>query len=106
MNRKRHAAAIFLILTLLTIGFWLSIGYYHSYIDHEDSVIYFVKKRPTLRREFVNPFANEGNPLPFNELSPDIQKELSDYCKYAYGITHTDAKTLENCRERIVREVQ
>jgi hypothetical protein len=106
MNRKRYVAAIFMILALFTIGFWLSIGYYHSYIDHEDNVIFFLKRRLTLRREFVNPFANEGNPLPANELSPDIQKELSEYCKYAYGIAQTDEKSIEGCRKRIVREVQ
>jgi len=95
-----------MIVALFALGFWLGIGYYHSYIDHEDNIVYFLKRRLTLRREFINPFANEGNPLSTNELSPDVQKEFSDYCKYAYGIVDTDEKSLEVCRKRTVREVQ
>jgi hypothetical protein len=106
MRIKRGVAFSLMIVVLLILGFCLSVGYYHSYIDHEDNVIYFLKKRPTLRREFINPFANEGNPLPLNELTPDVRKALSDYCKYAYGKLIDDEKSLKDCRERMIREVQ
>ncbi|WP_159680197.1 hypothetical protein [Caballeronia cordobensis] len=105
MKGKKSAAAS-LMIVLSALGFWLSVGYYHSYIDHEDNLVYFLKRRLTLRREFVNPFANEGNPLPTNELSPAVRKELSDFCKYAYGMTDGDEKSLESCRKQAIREVQ
>jgi hypothetical protein len=82
------------------------IGYCESYIGHDVNQVYFVKKFPTFQREFVNPFANEGDDKQIDELSPDIRRRLADYCGYAYGITHSDTKSLEHCKALILRELR
>jgi hypothetical protein len=91
---------------LLGIVFDLYVGYYNSYIDHDEHRVYFIKKTPALRGEFINPFANEGDASAVDDLPSDVRQELSDYCKYAYGIIHGDSKSLEGCRVQILRDVQ
>jgi hypothetical protein len=91
---------------LLWLAFDLYVGYYNSFIDHDEHGVYFIKKIPAFRREFVNPFANEGDAPTVDELPPNIRRELSDYCKYAYGITYGDSRSLEVCRSQILRDVQ
>ena len=104
--RKKTAAAIFIaICVLMAFIFSIYVGYYNSYIDHDEHAIYFIKKYPTLRREFVNPFANEGDAPSVNELSTNVRAELSDFCKYAYGVSLSDAKSLDACRTQILREI-
>ncbi|SIT37736.1 conserved exported hypothetical protein [Paraburkholderia ribeironis] len=104
--KKKMFSAILIISAVLTLIFNLYVGYYYSYIDHDEHEIYFLKKFPTLRREFVNPFANEGDAPPVNELSTNVRRELSDFCKYAYGVPFNDSKSLEGCRAQILREIQ
>ncbi|RZF27373.1 hypothetical protein EVC45_22575 [Paraburkholderia sp. UYCP14C] len=95
------------ITIAVSLSLWVMyIGYFESYIDHDQHQVYFVKKFPTFQREFVNPFANEGDDKQIDELSPYIRRSFADYCKYAYGITHSDTKSLEHCKAQILREVQ
>lgn len=105
--RKRWIVVVLLVIGgLLGFVFDLYVGYYNSYIDHDGHRVYFLKETPTLRSEFINPFANEGDAPAVDDLSSDVRSELSDYCRYAYGITHGDSKSLEGCRVRILRDVQ
>jgi hypothetical protein len=105
--RKRWVVVALLVMGgLLGIVFDLYVGYYNSYIDHDEHRVYFIKKTPALREEFINPFANEGDASAVDDLPSDVRQELSDYCKYAYGIIHGDSKSLEGCRVQILRDVQ
>jgi len=105
--RKRWVLVLLLATGgLLWIAFDLSVGYYDSYIDHDEHRVYFFKKIMTFRREFINPFANEGDASAVDDLPHDVRRELSDYCKYAYGIIHLDSRSLEGCRMQTLRDVQ
>jgi hypothetical protein len=101
----RKLCLISAALTLSLSFFIFYVGYFRSYIDHDEHIVYFIKKFPTLRREFINPFANEGDPSPIDELAPNARKDLVDYCKFAYGVTHYDQNSLADCRVRAIREV-
>lgn len=87
------------IAALFALIFQLGIGYY-SYIDHEKHTIFFVKKGLTFKREFVNPFANEGDAMPVGNLLPSVREELADFCRYKYGTAKSDKGSLETCRAR------
>ncbi|SAL43274.1 hypothetical protein AWB74_01798 [Caballeronia arvi] len=106
MTRRGPLLALTVIAACTLLIFYSTVGYYFSYIDHEAHVVYFFKKGVTFRREFVNPFANEGDALPVSKLPSDARRELSDYCEFAYGITRNDDEALEGCRARIIQEVQ
>ncbi|MGF6641554.1 hypothetical protein [Paraburkholderia sp. MM6662-R1] len=104
MKKKVFVGVFVMIFGLGILIFNVFVGYYNSYVDHNEHEIYFLKKFPTLRREFVNPFANEGDAPSVDELSTNTRRELSDFCKYAYGLTFNDSKSLEACRAQILRE--
>ena len=104
--RKNITIVASILAAIIFAGLYLQTGYYESSIDHDEHRVYFIKKIPTFRRGFVNPFANEGDAPKVDALEPDIRKSLSDYCKYAYGVTRSDTDSLEGCRARIIREVQ
>ncbi|MGF6788625.1 hypothetical protein [Paraburkholderia sp. 35.1] len=104
MKKKVFVGVFVMIFGLGILIFNVFVGYYNSYVDHNEHEIYFLKKFPTLRREFVNPFANEGDAPSVDELSTNARRELSDFCKYAYGLTFNDSKSLEACRAQILRE--
>lgn len=87
------------------LAWFLYVGYFKSYIDHEEHEVYFVKKFPTFRQKFVNPFANEGDRPPVEQLSKQVQEELADYCKYRYGFTNPDNRSLEECKNKIEKEL-
>lgn len=89
---------------VLAMAWVMAVGYYKSRRDHDDEVIYFVKKFPTFRMEFENPFANEGDPPPVDDLSPEVRQALRDYCKYRFGILRSDTKSLEECKSRAIHE--
>lgn len=105
MIKRCIVVALLVIGLLLGLVFDLYVGYYNSYIDHDQHRVYFFKKSPVFRREFINPYANEGDAPAIDDLPSDVRKELSDYCKYAYGIVHGDSKSLEGCRRQILRDV-
>lgn len=105
--RKKWIVVALLVMGLpLGLVFYLYVGYYNSYIDHDEHKVYFLKKTPAFRREFINPFANEGDAPVVDDLPSDVRSELSDYCKFAYGITRGDSISLEGCRVQILRDVQ
>jgi hypothetical protein len=106
MKRKKGVIILLAIAVLPGLVFDLYVGYYNSYIDHDEHAVYFIKKNPTFRRRFTNPFANEGDPAPVDALASDVREELSDYCRYAYGIDHRDSTSLEGCRSQILEDVQ
>lgn len=105
---KKRWTLIILLGTVFLLGlvFELCVGYYKSYVDHDEHVVYFVKRIPTFRRVFVNPFANEGDATAVHDLPSGVRRELADFCKYAYGVTHCGPESLEQCRSRILRDVQ
>ncbi|CAM2165578.1 conserved hypothetical protein [Paraburkholderia sacchari] len=105
MRIKRLIIVLLSVLAVFILLFILYIGHYRSYIDHDEREICFIKKFPDFRSEFINPFANESDPKSVRELSADARRELADYCKFAYGITLNDSKSLEDCREKILREI-
>jgi hypothetical protein len=104
--KRRLALVSLATVTLITLAFYTTTGYYESSIDHDQHTVYFVKKRFTFRRSFVNPFANEGDVPPVSDLPKNVRAQLADYCKYAYGITRDDPQSLETCSARVVREVE
>ncbi|MBB5498083.1 hypothetical protein [Paraburkholderia sp. MM5384-R2] len=106
MKKKVFVGVFVMIFASGMLIFNVFVGYYNSYVDHNEHEIYFLKKFPTLRRKFVNPFANEGDAPSVDELSTNARRELSDFCKYAYGLTFNDSKSLEACRAQILRENQ
>ncbi|MDR5853349.1 hypothetical protein P9239_17360 [Caballeronia sp. LZ062] len=106
MKRRKVATVLLGVAALLSLWFYLGVGYYYSSIDHEEHAVYFIKKGLTRERAFINPFANEGDPSPVNRLSPQVRSDLAVLCKYAYGIEHYDNRSLEDCRTRIIEDVQ
>lgn len=106
MKARRRSVILIGSAALVTLIFYQRLGYYYSSIDHDEHVVFFLKKGATFQRKFVNPYANEGDPLPVRELSPDVRDQLIAYCKFAYGITRGDVESLERCRAQIIRELQ
>jgi hypothetical protein len=106
--RKGRLFLVVLLTTggLLGLAFDLYVGYYDSAIDHDEHRIYFLKSAPTFRREFVNPFANEGDAPTVDNLPSSTRRELIDYCKNAYGLIQADRKSLEACRLQVLKDVQ
>jgi len=100
---KYKKTSIVIIMAFLFYSLWnFFVGYYESYIDHDAHIVYFIKKFPTFRREFFNPFANEGDPLPVNEMRPERRKDLEDYCKYRFGVTDFSVESLEKCKAKVL----
>jgi hypothetical protein len=62
------------LIALLLIGSGIATvaytGYVKSYSDHEIKTTYFLKRYPTLQMEFYDPFANESDDVPIDQLAP------------------------------------
>jgi hypothetical protein len=106
MSKRRVIVVLLTMGGLLGLAFDLYVGYYNSAIDHDGHAVYFLKKTPTFRREFINPFANEGDAPAVDDLPPEVRVELADYCESAYGAIRGDLKSLETCRLKILQDVQ
>lgn len=73
-------------------------GYVNSYLDDEVQTKFFVKKYPTLKMRFYDPFANEGDDVPIESLSRRDRLEFSDYCKFRFGISNDGNVSLGRCK--------
>jgi len=98
-TRKRWLAAI--ISAGIAIATVCYTGYVKSYVDHEVQTTFFVKRYPTLQMEFYDPFANEGDDSPVDQLSSADRLRFSDYCKYRFGIVDFKTQALEACKARV-----
>jgi hypothetical protein len=78
-------------------------GYVKSYLDEGVQTTFFVKRYPTLQMEFRDPFANEGDDVPINELRRADRAAFADYCKYRFGITGDSTQSLDKCKKGIPR---
>lgn len=74
-------------------------GYTRSYLDEETQTTFFIKAYPTLQLQFYDPFANEGNDLSLNQLSPRERRMFAEYCKYRFGIANDDTASLKICKD-------
>ncbi len=77
------------LLTLLVV---LNVGYYNEVSDGEVNTIFFIKKSPTLRMQFFNIHANDGDYRQVDKLTDELRQDIIDYCKYRLGI-ETEVKT-------------
>lgn len=76
-------------------------GYVKSYIDEEARTTFFIKRYPTFRSEFYDPFANEGDDLPIELLTPRDKLNFADYCKYRFGVIASDLQSLATWKAKI-----
>jgi hypothetical protein len=76
-------------------------GYVNSYLDHETQTTFFLKRYPTLQAKFYDPFANEGDDEPIDQLSPTDRAHFADYCKYRFGVVDRDTRALQECKAKI-----
>ncbi|MFM0504278.1 hypothetical protein [Paraburkholderia caffeinilytica] len=76
-------------------------GYVKSYLDDDVQTTFFVKRYPTLQMEFHDPFANEGDDIPIDQLRVADRAGFADYCKYRFGITGNSTQALEKCKRGI-----
>lgn len=76
-------------------------GYVKSYLDEEVQTTFFVKRYPTLQMEFHDPFANEGDDVPIDQLRLADRAVFANYCKYRFAITENSAQALEKCKRGI-----
>lgn len=100
MNSKWLIFALLATVMILYLGIFY-IGFVRSYMDEDMQITFFVKKLPTIQIEFFDPFANEGDDLDVNNLSPGAREQFNDYCKYRFGIVENNVASLEGCRNLI-----
>ncbi|PNG36475.1 MULTISPECIES: hypothetical protein [Pseudomonas] len=72
-----------LFLGLLVV---LNVGYYTELEEAETHTRWFIKQSPTLRLEFFNIHANDGDYRRVEKLTPEYRQMIIDYCKYRLGI--------------------
>lgn len=77
------------------------IGYVNSYLDHEVQTTTFVKQYPTLQMRFYDPFANEGDDVPIDQLASIDRAHFADYCKYRFGVIERSTQALKECKAKI-----
>lgn len=91
---------LFAFLVMLCVAH-LYVGFYETRWAEDNRRVFFVKKYPSLRIEFVNLFASDADDKHLDQLSPLERAAVRDYCKYRLGI-ETELKTqteLEACKE-------
>ncbi|HYS62202.1 MAG TPA: hypothetical protein VEN30_00045 [Paraburkholderia sp.] len=76
-------------------------GYVNSYLDHETQTTFFLKRYPTLQAKFYDPFANEGDDEPIDQLPPIDRANFADYCKYRFGFVDHSTGALQECKAKI-----
>ncbi|BAO60821.1 MULTISPECIES: hypothetical protein [Pseudomonas] len=74
---------LLLSLILLTV---LNLGYYTELEEAETHTRWFIKTSPTLRLEFFNIHANDGDYRRVEKLTDEQRQMIIDYCKYRLGI--------------------
>ncbi|WP_373875091.1 hypothetical protein [Pseudomonas tohonis] len=100
-NRTRRWPKI-LALSLVTatlLAAWLTTGVYKTRFAEDNRLVFFIKRQPSFRVAFVNPFATDADSKPLSRLNAQERQEVIDYCRYRLGIA-TELKTqdeLDNC---------
>ncbi|ALS60600.1 hypothetical protein [Pandoraea norimbergensis] len=99
-SEKRRAVVV--VILALPIAFTLMfVGYVKTYLDHEEQTTLFIKYFPTLKMQFYDPFANEGEDIPIDKLSTRAREEFAKYCKYRFGVVDTATPALDACKAQI-----
>lgn len=96
--------ARFLFFAFLGAAFLLAVmytGYVKTYLDEETQTTFFIKRFPTFRVKFDDPFANEGDDVDVGRLSEKKRRMFADYCKYRFRIASDDTASLEKCKKQI-----
>lgn len=75
-----------LFLLSLVLLLMLNFGYYTELEEAETHTRWFLKRAPTLRLEFFNIHANDGDDRRVETLSNEQRQMIIDYCKYRLGI--------------------
>jgi hypothetical protein len=83
---------LMVVAALLGLIATLNVGYYNEVSDGEVNKVFFLKKSPTLRVQFFNIHANDGDYRKLENLTDDYRQKIIDYCKYRLGI-ETELKT-------------
>lgn len=79
----------------------LFVGFYETRWAEDNKKVFFIKKHPSLKVEFVNLYASDADDKALEQLSPLERVAVRDYCKYRLGIEtrlETQAE-LERCKE-------
>lgn len=75
-----------LFLLSLILLLMLNVGYYTELEEAETHTCWFLKQAPSLRLEFFNIHANDGDYRRVEKLSDEQRQMIIDYCKYRLGI--------------------
>lgn len=88
MKRLAKLAMIIPSLLIATVAFRAFIGSEYIEGDHEigSGWAWFIKRHPTFRYEFRNPAEQNLELIPFDQLTPDRQAKVRDYCKIRFGL--------------------
>lgn len=100
MNTRQKRRSLF-AATCVLAGTVLYTGFVKSYLDHEVQTTFFIKRYPTLQMEFYDPFANEGDDVPVDQMSSSERARFGDYCKYRFGIISDSIRSLQDCKSKI-----
>ncbi|MDY7576828.1 hypothetical protein RGU70_00610 [Herbaspirillum sp. RTI4] len=86
---------------------WLYIGVAQDAFYEESHNVFFIKKYPTLKINFLNPTLTESDVPPIQDWNEknkkwdlNTKKELIDYCKYRFGIVDISPQSLGSCSQR------
>ncbi|HCD6623345.1 TPA: hypothetical protein NDU46_002532 [Pseudomonas aeruginosa] len=83
----------FIVLIFVLFVAHLYIGFYETRWAEDNKRVFFIKKSPSLKVEFVNLFASDADDKLLEQLSPLERATVRDYCKYRLGIeTHLDTQ--------------
>lgn len=93
-------------LATIAITAALYTGYVKTYFGHEDQTTFFIKRYPTLQMAFYDPFSNEGDDKPIDQLPPADRVRFADYCKYRFGIADDGAAALAGCKTMAVNALR
>jgi hypothetical protein len=97
-SRKWLAAIACVVIVVVMVAYT---GYVNSYLDHETQTTFFLKRFPTLQTKFYDPFANEGDDEPIEQLAAIDRARFVDYCKYRFGIDDRSNWALQECKAKI-----
>jgi len=75
-----------LVLLFLALLVLLNVGYYTELEEAETHTRWFIKHSPSLRLEFFNIHANDGDYRKVEKLTGEQRQMIIDYCKYRLGI--------------------
>lgn len=58
-------------------------------------MVFFIKKEPTLKVEFVNFFTSDSDGKKLHQMDDEERRLMTDFCRYHVGI-ETELKTQED----------